>query len=550
MTTNSTGVKTTPITPPPPPGPKPIGSTATGLDALVDLITADPGLAAKIPLAEVYAGARFADQLDALIVEAIRATGVANNANLTAADLYDVNAWLRATHAADWVALHGNDEYKVETGFHLVQGDGATTVLYDRNAVNTVADGIYHLGFEICNGQLLNEDGNANARLTSVATWLSSLLANDLAAGTLANAAVDPYVDGTTHTGLDQLVSIVTNDPGLSMKISNADLRAGATAADAMDALIVEAIRATGVANNDDITAADVRDLNTYLRAHYKDAWVALHGDDEDDAETGFHLVQNDGATTKLYGQNAVDTVADGLYHLGFEICDGQLLNEDGMPNARIGQVAKWLSDLLAADLAAGTLDNAAFDPYVKGTTGTGLDQLVSIVTRDPGLNMKISTTEIHDGALAADRLDHLIVDAIRATGAADGGTIDVAEVRELNGWIRANRLAEWTALHGDDESDSETGFHLVQNDGATTALYGQNAVNTVADGIYHLGFEIMKGRVVNEDGDANASLSSLAGWLNQLLAADLAGGTLLAPAVALVGAAPADFSAAGLAFA
>jgi len=260
--------------------------------------------------------------------------------------------------------------------------------------------------------------------------------------------------------------------------------------------------------------------------------------------------VQNDGATTKLYGQNAVDTVADGLYHLGFEICDGQLLNEDGMPNARIGQVAKWLSDLLAADLAAGTLDNAAFDPYVKGTTGTGLDQLVSIVTRDPGLNMKISTTEIHDGALAADRLDHLIVDAIRATGAADGGTIDVAEVRELNGWIRANRLAEWTALHGDDESDAETGFHLVQNDGATTALYGQNAVNTVADGIYHLGFEIMKGRVVNEDGDANASLSSLAGWLNQLLAADLAGGTLLAPAVALVGAAPADFSAAGLAFA
>jgi len=550
MTTNSTGVKTTPITPPPPPGPKPIGSTATGLDALVDLITADPGLAAKIPLAEVYAGARFADQLDALIVEAIRATGVANDANLTAADLYDVNAWLRATHAADWVALHGNDEYKVETGFHLVQGDGATTVLYDRNAVNTVADGIYHLGFEICNGQLLNEDGNANARLTSVATWLSSLLANDLAAGTLANASVDPYVDGTTHTGLDQLVSIVTNDPGLSMKISNADIRAGATAADRMDALIVEAIRATGIANNGNITAADVYDLNAWLRANVPALWVELHGDDEDDAETGFHLVQNDGATTKLYGQNAVDTVADGLYHLGFEICDGQLLNEDGMPNARIGQVAKWLSDLLAADLAAGTLDNAAFDPYVKGTTGTGLDQLVSIVTRDPGLNMKISTTEIHDGALAADRLDHLIVDAIRATGAADGGTIDVAEVRELNGWIRANRLAEWTALHGDDESDSETGFHLVQNDGATTALYGQNAVNTVADGIYHLGFEIMKGRVVNEDGDANASLSSLAGWLNQLLAADLAGGTLLVPSVALVGAAPADFSAAGLAFA
>ena len=45
-----------------------------------------------------------------------------------------------------------------------------------------------------------------------------------------------------------------------------------------------------------------------------------LHGDDEDGEETGFHLVQNDGAKTRLFGdENAIDTVADGIYHLGFQ---------------------------------------------------------------------------------------------------------------------------------------------------------------------------------------------------------------------------------------
>ncbi|MEF8714298.1 MAG: hypothetical protein V5B39_12165 [Accumulibacter sp.] len=511
---------------------RPVGSTATGLDLLVDIITTDPGLIRRLPVADIDAGASAADQMNALIIEAIRATGVANNGDITAADLYDVNAYLRLTHLADWGVLHGNDESSSETGFHLVQNDGAKTRLYDRNAVDTVADGLYHLGFEICNGQLLNEDGNANARLTQVAGWLSSLLATDLSGSRLQNVSVDPYVDGTTHTGLDQLVSIVSSDPGLNMKISNADIRAGASAADQMNALIIEAIRATGVANNSDISAADVRDLNAYLRSHHAEQWRTLHGNDEDATETGFHLVQSDGATTRLFDKKAVDTVADGLYHLGFEICDGQLLNEDGNANVKVTQVATWLNSLLSTDLAAGTLKNASFDPYVNGHTGTGLDQLVSIITTDPGLNMKISTSEIRAGATAADAMNGLIIESIRATGAADGGVIDVNEVREMNAWIRTNHLVEWKDLHGDDEDALETGFHLVQRDGATTRLYDRNAVDTIADGLYHLGFEIEKGRVLNEDGNPNASLGAIADWLNALLQDDLASGGLL-PVVA-----------------
>jgi len=506
---------------------EPTGSTSTGLDALVALITDDPGLQRKVPLAEIYAGASAADAMNVMIVEAIRATGVANNGDLTAADLYDVNAWLRANRLDAFTIQHGDDEGSQETGFHLVQNDGATTKLFERNAVNTVADGIYHLAFEIRCGQFLNEDGDANAKLTQVANWLSGLLATDLAADTLDNAAVDAYVEGSTGTGLDRVVLAITTDEGLNRKISNADIRAGATAADAMNHLIVDAIRATGVANNGDISIADLRDMNAWLRENHLTEWTAWHGDDEEGEETGFHLVQDDGANGRLFERNAVDTVADGLYHLAFEICDNQLLNEDGNANASLRSVSTWLNGLLAADFAAGTLVNAAVDPYAEGTTGTGLDQLVRIITTDEGLNRKIATSEIHAGAMAADAMNALIVEAIRATGAADGGAIDVDEVRELNTYLRDNHRQAWVDLHGDDEDGQETGFHLVQNDGASTRLFERNAVNTIADGLYHLGFEIQRNRLVNEDGDANASLRSVADWLNGLLAEDLADGSL-----------------------
>ncbi|NJM11160.1 MAG: hypothetical protein HC889_04010 [Synechococcaceae cyanobacterium SM1_2_3] len=226
-----------------------------------------------------------------------------------------------------------------------------------------------------------------------------------------------------------------------------------------------------------------------------------------------------------------MNTVADGLYHLGFEICDGQLLNEDGNANASVKTVAEWLDDLLDKDLAGGSLKSASVNPYAKGTTSTGLDQLVTIITTDEGLNKKIATSEIFAGATAANEMNKLIVEAIRATGAADGKVIDVDELREINAYIRANHLGEWTKLHGDDEDCEETGFHLVQNDGATSKLYDRNAVNNVADGIYHIGFEIQNNRFLNEDGNANASLKTVAEWLNNLLAEDLASGELLASA-------------------
>ena len=531
---------TTPAITPTTPVTMPVGTTQTGLDQLVSLITSDTGLLKKISATDLAGGAAAADALNGLIVQAIRETGIANNDNITAGDVRDLNAWIRANHLTEWTQLHGDDEDCEETGFHLVQNDGAKTQLFGQNAVDTVADGIYHLGFEICDDRLLNEDGNANAKLTRVAEWLSNLLAADLAGTTLDSATVNPYASGSTGTGLDQIVNLITADEGLNRKVATSEIRTGAMAADQMNALLIDAIKATGVANNGDISQADLRDINSWLRTDHLEQWTTLHGDDEDCEETGFHLVQNDGASTSLFGRNAVNTVADGIFHLGFMIKDNRLVNEDGNDNASLSSVSEWLNNLLATDLTGTTLDNAAVNPYASGSTGTGLDQLVSLITTDEGLNKKIATSEIYAGAKAADGMNGLIIKAIKATNAADGGTIDSTEVRELNAWLRTNHLADWTTLHGDDEDAAETGFHLVQNDGASSRLFAQNAVNTVADGLYHLAFEIEGKRLVNEDGDANASLNSVSQWLNGLLATDLAIGSLLG-SVTLVGSAPAD---------
>ena len=338
--------------------------TGTGLDTIVNIILDDPALNSYLPTSEIVAGASAAGGMNAIVVEAIQATGVANDGTLNAADARELNTYIQANHYDQWVELHGDDEGGEETGFHLVQGDGATTQLFGLNAVNTVADGLYHMGFNATWSQFENEDGAKNAKVADVAYWLSELLEDDLASGALSNDSVDLDVEGTTGTGLDQLVSIIVEDPGLNLRISTSEIVAGARAADAMNAIIVEAIQATSVANDGDINAADARDLNTYIQANHYDQWVELHGNDTGGQETGFNLVDGweDGATTQLFGLNAVDAVADGIYHMGFNATWSQFENEDGIGWYSIEDTAGWLDKLLEDDLASGNLANPNAD--------------------------------------------------------------------------------------------------------------------------------------------------------------------------------------------
>jgi Ca2+-binding RTX toxin-like protein len=465
------------------------GNTGTGFDQLVANVFLDPGLAGATDGKEIKVGAAAANELNQMIIEAAQAVGADTDKVFTVDEVVKMNAYIRADAARlqKWTDLHGDDEDNAETGYHLVQNDGSNVDYRGENLLDTVEDGIYHMGFEICNGRVLNEDGNENATVQDIAAWLTQF-----------------YTDrSTSGTGLDQITDLVMADRGLDCNISDRDIAAGADAADDMNHMLIDAIAATGVMSDGRISAQDVVALNTYLRADPARAeqWNQLHGDDEKGSETGFHLVQSDGASATYFGQNLVNTVADGIYHLGYEIKNGRVLNEDGNANAKVTDIADWLNYFMAD----------------QSTTGTGLDHIVDLIKEDRGLAQCTRAADIVAGLDYADKLNHEIVDLIARTGAASDRWITVDEVAAMNTLIRSDAAAleEWTALHGDDEGSVETGYHLIQNDGANTDFMAENLVNTVADGIYHMGFEICDGHFLNEDGNLNVSVADVATWLN-----------------------------------
>jgi hypothetical protein len=464
-----------------------VATTGTGLDQLVDKIFLDPGLAGANDSKEIKGGASAADQLNQMIIEAAKAVGADTDKVFTTDEVIKMNEYIRANALDRWTALHGDDEDGAETGYHLVQNDGANVKYRGDNLLDTVADGIYHMGFEIQNGRFLNEDGDENATVQDVADWLTQFFTDH----------------STTGTGLDRITDQIVADRGLGNNISDKDIAAGADYADQLNHMLLDAVAATGVMSDGRISEQDIATLNSYIRSDPArlEQWTALHGDDEKREETGFHLVQNDGASSTYFGTNLVNNVADGIYHLGFQIKGDRLVNEDGNLNEKVSDVADWLNYYMAD----------------QSTTGTGLDHIVDWLKLDRGLAHCTTADDIVEGLDYADKLNHKIVDLIDQTGAATDKWITVEDVIAMNAAIRSDAAAlkEWTMLHGDDENGEETGYHLIQNDGANTNFLGQNLADTVADGLYHLGFAIKDGHVLNEDGNENASLTDLATWLN-----------------------------------
>lgn len=150
-------------------------TTPPGLSAIVDHITSEPGLIANIYAVDIQGGADAAALMNSVFATAIEATGVNTDGILTPADLRAMSDYIRANQSlySDFVEGHGNDEGNVETGYHLVQGDGGAYRFQGRDFINTIIDAIYHIGFEYGPERFLNEDGNDNEKVEDVAGWLN-----------------------------------------------------------------------------------------------------------------------------------------------------------------------------------------------------------------------------------------------------------------------------------------------------------------------------------------------------------------------------------------
>lgn len=150
----------------------------SNLSNLTAAISADPGLRAGTQAGQIQLGLNAANSLNAVLLQTIASTHVNDDVLITEADMLLISTAL-FKNPAGWqtfILNHGNDNGSIETGFHHVQGDGGTLIFQGRSFIDTVADAIYHYGFDIRNGRYFNEDGNDNELTADVAGWLNYFL--------------------------------------------------------------------------------------------------------------------------------------------------------------------------------------------------------------------------------------------------------------------------------------------------------------------------------------------------------------------------------------
>ena len=489
-----------------------------GLDQINEIIDNDNYLNAKVSSENIEKAHNAVTRMNELIFEAIKVNGLANNGVISIADTMEINLYLVEQYSNEWASLRAD--------FKIIEKKGRIKAL-NTNALRNVWGKIYNLGFESNNNgkNTSTASGNKGSSFTTVGYLLGSVMNNDAQNSSLTNPDFKE-VEGTTDSKLDMLINVILTDRGLLRKVPTSDLRAGATSANNMNHLIVEAIKAEGLGNDKKLTTADIRTINNYLVYNHAEKWAELHGDDEDGEETGYHRIQNDGAKTRMYADNVMNTIADGIYHLGFETNrKDRLLNEDGNANQRFEKVAWWLNSSLKKDLEEGKFVNSEYQE-VQGTTGTSFDKMIPYIYNDEGLLYHVSMEDIREGARTANEMNKLIVEAIKTTGVAEDNYISIDDVKVINQYLVTNYASEWAELHGDDEDGEETGYHRIQNDGASGIMNNRNTINKLADGIYHLGFPTrFKDNLENEDGNKNVSFSNVAYWLNKSLKKDILGG-------------------------
>jgi len=254
----------------------------SGLDQILDIIDYDRVVHAKFSDEQISLAKDSAKEMNNLLREAIKVNGLANDGKITASDAKEINRYLLANYADKW------DELR--KAYYVIQNKTEVRAM-NHHAILTIWGKVYNLGYPATSNDkyTTNVKGNRSYAFTTVAYFLNAIAKNDMAD---LNNPDYKEVEGTTGTHLDIIANVILNDRGLLKNVPTSDLREGVRTANEMNKLIIEAIKVNGLANDGSISTADVRTINNYLVTNYEEKWAELHGDDEDDAETGYHRVQ------------------------------------------------------------------------------------------------------------------------------------------------------------------------------------------------------------------------------------------------------------------
>lgn len=363
-----------------------------------------------------------------------------------------------------------------------------------------------------------------------------------------------------TGSSLDNFVEVINSDAGLEQNVTPENLVAGSEAVETLNAILVEAIQATGVANLGDITYAGLKEVLSYIQTNHYDEWMRAYGSETwgktgkrrntkwfviSGSETGFHTVNNNGADSELM------TVASTIYAL-FEANDQTRLDsvkkgghkrkiQAEITRRRINALNTLNSYLTSEDKVAlkstADVDNGDNTPgnFTSNTdfyqtlelTGTGLDIVIDKLRTDEGLYRRITASMMNEGMDGANKLNHLLVEAIKATGAADDGAFIPGSLIDIDAYIRDNRFDYMQKIHGSEKKNTgwhavvDTGSRATWTDGATVdTSKGEAFIDTRMDSLYHFGFGFRKNRIMNEAGTplGNVHIRTLTQWMNEML--------------------------------
>lgn len=366
---------------------------ANSLQSLYDALVADPGLQA-LPASQLANGLAAAAELNRILLLMINQTGVNNDGLITPEDMQTISdAIWRPANAQPWREFwlaHGNDSGTVETGYHLLQNDGGTLEFRGRNFVDTIADSIYHFGFQVQDGNYFNEDGNTNAALSDVAGWLNYFLNGRSAvfgtdeADSLGTSDYDAYFAAARSEtfyaggGNDQIWSGIGSD-----RVYGGAGNDRVGAGDGADRVFGEAGHDTlyGEAGNDLILGAggdDVigggADLDTLQGGLGNDTIYGDDGDDQITGEDGFDVLHGGAGRDRLDGGLNADRLYGGN--------DGdRLLGGGGNDTLSAGEGADLViggagGDLIQLWETVQVVDTVALRAGESGTTRATIDRI------------------------------------------------------------------------------------------------------------------------------------------------------------------------------
>lgn len=157
--------------------------------------------------------------------------------------------------------------------------------------------------------------------------------------------------------------------------------------------------------------------------------------------------------------------------------------------------------------------------PPKAPATADALKSIVTVLTGDAGLKANVSPVDMSYGISSARMLNNLLATAIDETGVNADGVIGKSDIVSIADYIQADSamLTSFTAFHGTD-TGTESGFHLIESEGAVRTFRGLNVVDNVIDSIYLIGFGYNGDFLFDENGNPSTAMTVVAGWLNYFL--------------------------------